>query len=267
MIIVQIMGGLGNAMFRYALFCNLFGRHNDVYCETFYDYPTKYRGSAKIVDMFDVFNTALKPITDKSLLDRVTPFQENTWPAFNPEILKKENVHLCGNWQNVGYFPDEGFLRNEFMFKRELDEKNENVLKDIQGSNSVSIHVRKTDYIEMPGYFFQADWMNYYGMAVNHVARSVKERPLKFFVFSDDVEWCRKNLMIEATFVENNQKEGWKDMLLMSNCKHNVIANSSFSWWSAWLNKNPGKIVVTPKRWYLDGTDSGLITLKEWIKI
>jgi hypothetical protein len=265
--IVQIMGGIGNAMFRYALFCNLYHKFNDVYCDIFYDYPGKYHNSVKIANIFNIFNTTLQPITDKSLLDKVTVFQENTWPRYNPEVLEKDNVHLCGNWQNVGYFGDINFLRNEFTFKFDLDDKNKEILKDIQNSNSVSIHVRKTDYTEMPGYWFQADWMNYYGMAVNYIAKNIKERPLKFFVFSDDINWCKKNFMIPVMYVENKQEEGWKDMLLMSNCKHNIIANSTFSWWGAWLNKNPNKIVITPKRWYLDNTDSNLITLNNWIKI
>lgn len=263
--IVQVMGGLGNAMFRYALFCNLYEKYSDVYCETFYDYPGKYKGSPKIIDIFKIFNTTLKPISDKTLLDKVSVFQENTWPRYNPEVLKKDNVHLCGNWQNAGYFGDESFLRNEFRFKLELDEKNKDILKDIQESNSVSIHIRRTDYKEMPHYFFQADWMNYYGMAVGEIAKKVSKP--KFFVFSDDIDWCKKNVMVNATFVENKESEGWKDMMLMSNCKHNIIANSTFSWWAAWLNTNPNKIITTPNRWYLDGTDSNLITLKDWIKI
>ena len=262
MIIIQMIGGMGNQMFQYALFYNLYNRYEDVYYETFYSQP-HHNG----FELDKVYNIIEKPITDITLLNKLSLFQETTWPKFNPEILNKKNTYLCGNWQNIEYFPNEELLRKHFIFKQELDDKNKKILKDIKDSNSVSIHVRKTDYNKYIGYFFQADWMNYYGLAVDQIIKNTKERPLNFFVFSDDIEWCKKNILIPAIFVENKGNDSWKDMLLMSNCKHNITTNSTFSWWAAWFNKNPNKIVITPKRWFLDNTDSNLITLNDWIKI
>jgi hypothetical protein len=109
--------------------------------------------------------------------------------------------------------------------------------------------------------------MNYYGAAVNYIVKNEIKRPLKFFIFSDDIDWCNKNVMISAVFVENSAADSWKDMMLMSNCKHNITANSTFSWWAAWLNTNTDKIVTTPNKWFLHGVDSNLITLSNWIKI
>ena len=260
MIIVQMIGGLGNQMFQYALFRNLYDKYDDVWYETF---AHEHNG----FEINKVFNIIEKPIPSFNITEKLTRFQENTWPRFNSEILNKKDIYLCGNWQNRGYFPSEEILKKDFTFKQELDQKNKKILEEIQNSNSVSIHARKTDYNKYIGYFFQADWMNYYGLAVDQIIKNTKERPLKFFIFSDDIEWCKRNFMISATFVENAGNDSWKDMLLMSNCKHNITTNSTFSWWAAWFNKNTNKNVITPKRWFLDNTDSNLITLNEWIKI
>lgn len=260
MLVVQMIGGLGNQMFQYALFRNLYDLYDDVWYEAF---SHEHNG----FELNNVFNIIEKPILTIDEVKKLTRFQENTWPKFNNEILNKRDTYLCGNWQNTGYFPNEKILRDDLTFKQDLDDKNKIILENIENSNSVSIHARKTDYNKYTGYFFQADWMNYYGLAVNHIIKTVKERPLNFFVFSDDIEWCKKNFMINAVFVENKNHDSWKDMYLMSRCKHNIIANSTFSWWAAWLNKNPNKIVTTPKRWFLDNTDSNLINLNQWIKI
>jgi hypothetical protein len=260
MIVVKIVGGLGNQMFQYTLY----RKFSELGREAYYDsLQTKEHNG---FELDKVFNIIPKPIVSLESIHNLKVMGE-TFPKFNPAILLMDNIYLEGNWQNINYFPDQNNLRKEFSFKQELDEKNRGILEEIQNSNSVSIHVRKTDYGKYAGYIFQADWMNYYGIAVNYITKNIKERPLKFFVFSDDIEWCKKNFMIPVIFVENKKIDGWKDMLLMSNCKHNITANSTFSWWGAWLNKNENKIVTTPKRWFLDNTDSNLITLNTWIKI
>jgi len=262
MIIVHMTGGLGNQMFQYSLFRNLYERNKEVYYETFFTKP-HHNG----FELDKVFNIVQSEAKDISLLSQLEKYGDK-WKGCDPKVFEKKNVYLEGNWQNKGYFPEESILRNDFSFKVELDSKNMEILDNIKNSNSVSIHVRRTDYMNYQGYFFQADWWNYYGLATNYITKNVKDRPLNFFVFSDDIEWCKKNFMIPVTYVENKRNDSWKDMLLMSNCKHNITANSTFSWWAAWLNKNPGKIVITPKKWFLSGEiDSNLIVLEDWIKI
>jgi hypothetical protein len=266
MIVVQMVGGMGNHMFQYALLKRM-SENNEVFYETsetkkFYKY---YKG----FELNDIFNISQgSELNDFSVINKLERFQENTWPRFNPAVLDKKDTYLCGNWQNIGYFPKEEELRKEYTFKRELDVKNKEILKQIEDSESVAIHIRKQDYTKNPGYFFQADWMNYYGMAVSRIAAKTSSKP-SFFVFSDDIEWCKKSLFIKATFVSNVGYENvWKDLLLMSKCKHIITANSTFSWWAAWLNANPNKIVTTPKQWFLDrSVDSNNITLDNWIKI
>lgn len=261
MIVVQMIGGLGNQMFQYSLFRNLYEKYDDVWYESF---AHEHNG----FELNKVFNIIEKPISSMDDVKSLTRFQENTWPKFTPEILNKKDTYLCGNWQNREYFPDETVLRTEFSFKQELDDKNKLILDDIINSNSIAVHARKGDYSKYPNYFFQANWMNYYGIAIQYILKNVEERPLKFFIFSDDIEWCKKNFMIPCTYIENKGSDSWKDMLLMSSCKHNITVNSTFSWWAAWLNKNPNKVVITPKHWVMDrNIDSSLITLDNWIKI
>ena len=261
MIVIKMVGGLGNQMFQYSIFKRFTEMGKDVYYDSL---QTKEHNGFELTK---VFNITERPISSLDVIKGLKVVGETTYPRFNPSVLNYDDVYLEGNWQNIGYFPDQKELKSEFTFKQELDDKNKEILEDIQNSNSVSIHVRKTDYGKYIGYFFQADWMNYYGPAVNYISKNTKERPLKFFVFSDDIEWCKRNFMMSVTYVENKKVEAWKDMLLMSNCKHNITCNSTFSWWAAWLNKNENKIVITPKRWFLDKTDSNHITLNEWIKI
>jgi len=260
--VVQMIGGIGNQMFQYALY----RRFLELGVETKYEHlRTKKYHDGFVLDK--VFNIFKQPINSLSEADSLIRYQEQTWPTFNPEILEKRDTYLCGNWQNVGYFPDETLLRVDLSFKNELDDKNLEILKQINESESVSIHIRKGDYTSMPNYFFQADWMNYYGQATNIIMRKIKN--VKFFIFSDDIEWAKRNSFIgNSTFIDwNKGLDSWKDMKLMSNCKHNITANSTFSWWGAWLNKNENKTVITPKKWFLAGVDSNLITLDEWIKI
>lgn len=261
--IVQMIGGIGNQMFQYALYRKFI----EMGIHTKYEHlRTSQYHNGFVLDK--VFNIVENPISNLSESDSMSRFQENTWPKFNPEILNKRDIYLCGNWQNIGYFPDENILRKDLSFKIDLDEKNKEILNQIKETNSVSIHIRKGDYSSMPHYFFQADWMNYYGLAISQIIKKNNSK-LSFFIFSDDIEWAKKNILVgNKIFVEGNKGfDSWKDMMLMSECKHNITANSTFSWWAAWLNKNPEKLITTPNKWFLDGTNSNLITPDNWIKI
>ena len=260
-----MIGGMGNQMFQYALYRKFL--EMNIECKYEISRTGDFHEGFVLKHVFDIIENQ-STIKEANSLNR---FQEQTWPTFNPEILEKRDSYICGNWQNVGYFPNEKDLRNDFTFKNELDDKNLKILNEIKESNSVSLHIRKGDYTNAAhtNYFFQADWMNYYGMATGAIMKNIKNRP-KFFIFSDDIAWAKQNTFApDSVFIESNRGfDSWKDMMLMSNCKHNITANSTFSWWGAWLNTNPDKIVTTPKSWFKDNvTNSNLITLPEWIKI
>ena len=136
---------------------------------------------------------------------------------------------------------------NEELLKQILE-----ILNEIENSNSISIHIRRGDYMSPENYNMYGciATPTYYKKAIKVIEEKV-ENPT-FFVFSNDMDWVKKNIQINSRvfYIDINSGNGsYKDMQLMSNCKHNIIANSSFSWWGAWLNENKNKIVIAPKKW------------------
>lgn len=174
----------------------------------------------------------------------------NYWVGIN---TLKENIYLDGYWQSEQYFiPFADKIREDFTFKLPLSNKNADIAEKISQVNAVSLHVRRGDYVSnKKNAFIGICSLDYYKIAVEKIKMQV-DKPV-FFVFSDDVNWIKDNLVLDKTamFVSNNQgEESYNDMRLMCLCKHNIIANSSFSWWGAWLNSNPNKIVIAPKKWF-----------------
>ena len=140
------------------------------------------------------------------------------------------------------------------------------ILDLIHETNSVSLHVRRGDYVKLQHIHGLCD-LDYYAHAIRFITEHLTNP--HFFIFSDDIQWVTNNLKIgfSHTFVDINHghDSAW-DMWLMANCKHNIIANSSFSWWGAWLNQNPNKIVVAPAQWFADGQQTDIIS-DDWTKI
>ncbi len=185
---------------------------------------------------------------------------------------KKGLMILSGYWQNQRYFIEE---KNEiaeiFQFvpfdESENGAKNRLAAEKIKETNSVSIHVRRGDYVSNPWYDGVVT-IEYYQKAVDFIKNNVQNP--QFFVFSDDLDWCKAELKLpeNAVFVDwNSGKNSFRDMQLMSLCRHNIITNSSFSWWGAWLNRNPEKIVIRPKKWIAEsaGLDFEEICPEEWM--
>ena len=159
-----------------------------------------------------------------------------------PKIFILKVIGTKKNFENV-----QETIRKLYSFYGTLTQEQQNILKEIKHSQSVGIHVRRGDYIRYPDAFPMCQ-PEYYHNAITFIRSKFSQ--LKYFVFSDDIEWCRKELSFvnNPTFVENNEKsEAYKDMWMMSECKHNIIANSTFSWWSGWLNNNHEKIVIYPQ--------------------
>ena len=136
-------------------------------------------------------------------------------------------------------------------------------LEPINKSNSVSLHVRRGDYLNLKNIGVLD--VDYYIKAVEYIRKNV-EKPT-FYIFSDDLEWCKNSLgfLDDCIYVDWTQTE-IDDLKLMSFCRHNIIANSSFSWWGAWLNQNPKKTVIAPKGWLLNDPDSSNVILSDWVK-
>lgn len=150
-----------------------------------------------------------------------------------------------------------------------LSGENKIISDEIRKTNSVSLHIRRGDYItsKITNKFHGTCCLGYYKKAMKLINKKVKNP--KYFVFSDDIYWVKKNLEIKNAFYvdDNVGDKSYIDMQLMSMCKHNIIANSSFSWWAAWLNNNPNKIVIAPKKWFNDpGMDTTDLISEEWIR-
>ena len=166
-------------------------------------------------------------------------------------MLTKNDSYIQGNWTDERYFKQiENIIRAEFTPKNKLDKKNQKILELIQEKLSVSIHVRRGDYItnKANAKTFGFVGLNYYVNAIKKIKKSVSDSV--FFVFSDDINWCQDNLSPLSKnmhFIDHNKgKNSYKDLLLMGACKHNIIANSTFSWWGTWLNTNTNKIIIKP---------------------
>ena len=189
--------------------------------------------------------------------------------GFDPTILLlKDNVTLRGYFQSEKYFKNiESIIRDEFSFRNINNEIQIETLKqEILENNSVSIHVRRGDYLKSKIHFdlCKTNSIMYIQDKVNNP---------KFFVFSDDIEWCKSNqILAECKFVEieSSKENPIVDLYMMSLCKHNIIANSSFSWWAAWLNSFENKVVTAPNKWFTNYKQTSVmkdILPKEWIKI
>ena len=144
-------------------------------------------------------------------------------------------------------------MLSEFSIKYPPSFQNRELSRKIESHESISLHIRRGDFVQdsKTHQFHGACSLDYYNRCIEYV--SEKTNNPHFFVFSDDPHWAKENLRqdISTTIVENNSGfKAYEDLQLMSQCKHNIIANSSFSWWGAWLNANPDKIVCAPKQWF-----------------
>jgi hypothetical protein len=148
-------------------------------------------------------------------------------------------------------------ILKDFTFTREMPLTVQNTLSLINNANSVSVHIRRGDCV---GTQYQPE-MVYYKNAIRYLESVEKE--LSYFIFSDDVEWCKNNLTFinPRHIVDNSEyvKADYYDLFLTSKCKHNIVPNSTFGWWGVWLNQNPNKIVVAPDKWHsiVQWTDVG----------
>lgn len=169
---------------------------------------------------------------------------------YNKDALSTDKGYISGWWANERYFNDiTETLKHIYQFPQLERNEDLGLIYTIKDKNSVSLHVRRGDYLRKENSFVQGICTkDYYRNAIQYV-RSELDDPY-FVVFSNDIEWCKKEFnMLNCSFVDwNNGEEAYRDMQLMSLCKHNIIANSSFSWWGAWLNSNEHKIVCCPTR-------------------
>ena len=271
--IIRLMGGLGNQMFQYALYRALKQKGTAVKIDdvTGYENDTKrvpalgeafglsYERATReeTVDYLDLYTDFKSRLRRRILGSRARIRTEPADGNFDPAIPDADNVYLNGYWQSEKYFSDPEVrlrLRQDFSLDPARVIGRQHVwetLTQIRNTESVSIHIRRGDYIEPE---FAVVYGNicteeYYIRAVDYILE--REPRAVFYLFSDDREWTKKHFDGERFVVAGGDDvlSDTEDMLLMSQCKHNIIANSSFSWWSSWLNGNETKMVVAPEKW------------------
>ncbi|MES2430401.1 MAG: alpha-1,2-fucosyltransferase [Bacteroidota bacterium] len=276
MVIVQLWGGLGNQMFQYALHLSYLQKNISSKLDTAHYKTDNGFNGYELESIFNVKgNYTYNPerlfvkLTGK-LFHKIfnAPYRENNeiFGCYTPKVADLKFGFIKGYWQTEKYFkPIENIIRKKFVFPALNDQRNIDLLHQINTTNAVSVHIRRGDYL-----LNNRDWamgFNYYQKAIDLIKEKIDDP--YFFIFSDDINWAKENIQEKnIAFVDWNQKEqSYIDMQLMSNCKHNIIANSSFSWWGAWLNNNSSKIVIAPDQWLpiIKGTRE--IIPERWIKI
>ena len=234
----RLMGGLGNMLFEIAA-----------------SYSTALRdGKEMICDVTDIqmphkpytyyTNNILRKVKFSNELPNLGYIGENGF-HYTPIPKIDGNVKLIGHFQSEKYFIEH---RNEILELFEIDDKTKNHLLEKYGEiinqDTCSIHIRRGDYLGLPTHH-PTQSIDYYKEAIQIIGEEKH-----FLVFSDDIEWCKENFdfLNNKTFISGNQD--YEDLYLMSMCKNNIIANSTFSWWGAWLNKNENKQVIIPSKWF-----------------
>jgi hypothetical protein len=290
MIVVNLMGGLGNQMFQYALGRRLALHHKTklfLDC-TFLNTETPLHITREYE--LDIFNIHAQIATERELKkfnpsNRIVSKLQQRFPglfpfklihekshAFNNSILTApNNSWLNGFWQTEKYFIDiEDRIRSDFEFKSPLHGTNKKLAEKIRSCESVSIHVRRGDYTNPKALAFHGICTtDYYYKAIEALSKKIIIQEL--FLFSDDTSWVKQNMRfsLPVTYIDHNTgKNSFEDMRLMSLCKHNIIANSSFSWWGAWLNTYKNKTVIAPINWILDKqVDTTDVVPKNWLQL
>ena len=293
MVIVRLIGGLGNQMFQYAAGRSLASKRGvplQLDRTPFEEYDLHRYGldALRVQEAFAdpeeiarltggrrrgasrmLFRAGQKMRSP----EKRTVIREEQFAPFNPAVLEAVgDVYLNGYWQSELYFQAiEEIIRAEFQVRTEPDAENAEMAGRIRDCASVSIHIRRGDYVsnEKTNRVHGSLGLDYYRRCVQLLAAEIGDP--QFFIFSDDPAWVEENLKLEypTTYVTHNDAgRNYEDLRLMSTCRHHIIANSSFSWWAAWLNDRPGRRVLAPRRWFrtLD-LDTRDLYPRDWTQI
>lgn len=267
LVVIQLSGGMGNQMFQYALYLQLkalgrnvkiddkteyVGRDNarpirlGVF-EAGYPRPTEVEMRCLTDSYMDIVSKIRRKITGRKSAEYMEKSQ-----LFDEEVLRKERAYLAGCWQSEKYFAGiKEEVREAFTFKNlELSDKMREYEQNMQKSNSVCLHIRRGDYLQVSDMYGGICTPQYYEEAMKRMETECPD--CHFFVFTNDVAWVKENYKKDnLTVVEGNDEDaGYIDMYLMTRCKHYILANSSFSWWGCYLSSSKEKKVIAPSQWF-----------------
>lgn len=280
--VLKIHGGLGNQLFLYALYRKYQKMGIKVYGDMHaFDAPYEmrryelsklgismehWRWEKVFAPFFDSNAIGIRIL--RKLLKGSWIYEEQDYLNFEEAVLHFKHKYLIGYFQTEKYFEDiDAELRQEIRIQEPTDAQNQNLLQQIRQTSSVSIHVRLGDYLSNQDLYGGICTKAYYQKAINKIKEVVKE-PV-FFVFSDTIEQAKElfDLSEKVVMVDCNQGgKSYLDMYLMSQCKHHILANSSFSWWAAWMDDKKEAKIIAPDKWINDHEVKDAWR-KDWIKI
>ena len=264
---IKLTGGLGNQMFQFATgFATAKKNNVRLSLDLSYINQRQLFNGFELEKVFDIYSKvsflnkglSFKSINFKEILNKIDiTFYNFKEPHFHytSNILDiPKHSFLDGYWQSELYFKNYSKeIKKIFNFSNQLDKQNHLIANDISKNNSISIHIRRGDFLLKRNNNHNIDLKDYYLKAIDKSSKCFKNP--KYFIFTDDPLWVTENFILDYSYIIVDVNYGTKsffDMYLMSLCKSNIIANSSFSWWSAWLNNNKDKIVYAPKDWFND---------------
>lgn len=287
MIISAISDGMGNQLFRYAAGRSLALHHNTSFkldtseapklSLSYFEAPITIATKQEVNNYLGFFGKMSKRhrrIACKviHLFLPASKLRYYNQPNFeyDKNFLKGgNNSYLKGWWQSEKFFqPYADQIRKDLVVKKEYIKNVEDIANQMARENSVSLHIRRGDYLSPHFNYLVNLTLDHYYKAIDLIAQ--KNKDVRLYLFSDDPQWLKENFSTNFPFeiVSGNfAKTDIEDFYLISQCKHNVIANSTFSWWAAWLNANPDKIVIAPAKWLHTNTDTSDIVPDSWIKI
>lgn len=292
LVICNVIGGLGNQMFQYAAALGLATvRGQSLYLDLSdfsgyrlhngFELSRVFEGEFALAEEWQLRQVlgwrgirSIRKVLKRSQLAalRSSPFVVEPHFHFMSEFFDSpDNCYLVGHWQSERYFKViEDTIRRVFTFKTSLSARNQELAGEIASCNAVSLHIRRGDYAKnaKTNATHGLCSLEYYQAAIQYVSDQIS-RP-DFFIFSDDIAWVKDNLKIDMPhqYIDHNQgSESYNDMRLMSLCQHHIIANSSFSWWGAWLNPGSEKLVVAPKKWFANERDIKDLLPQGWVAL
>ena len=263
--VIFFKGGLGNQMFQYVFYQfiknkttgNIYGHYDNA----------SLNHNGLIIDK--CFKDILLPKSNfvSNIIVYLYKIKNKIFNFNKPRVDKylEKSIILDGYWQDIKYFTSQ--TQNLFEFHVQLNKQNTDTLALIDSSNSISVHIRRGDYLKYSSIYGNICTNEYYIKALDIIKKKVSN-PV-FIFFSDDIEWVKNEFKMDnAVYVGfNSLEDSYLDMYLMSCCKHNIISNSTFGWWGAYLNTNVDKIVICPKKWLNVEINNINIILDNWIKI